>query len=535
MSHPNTKRLRLLPQQQWRRIDHTVGLMAPTVVPLAHNHYDDDDNDNDTVPLEEDTHTNTEKQQRHQRKNATGITTTTTNHNNNNPKQQTQTKKKKPTAAAAAAAGEDLEVRHPGEGVAIFLSLEVLDDVSPFLVRATATDDDNDVDVADDGDFVASKKEGNQKTAKSKTPSPPLPLSTTTSPATSATTTTTTTTAAIPENSKKKSKTKKMRKKTGNDTEKDGEKKPPSHDINDDDDKTQSSKSTTASTTKSTTNENQSSAIAALQETWQQHTRYVIPDFLSTDDSNDNARSRSLATTLLRLYGPDCRPTPIQAATLPAALLGQRKTNIVGAAPTGSGKTLAYLLPILQGLFSGRDPDRTVAAANDDDDDNNAPPPPPQMLLQALILTPTRELARQVHAACGEFLADFNAMVTATKNTTTVTNSMHTNNTHTNKIACGCITGGLAVAKQARILNVIRPAILIATPGRLWELVRWFRLVAIAAVRAPWCHGACCPCARLISHSCGALSLSLTFVTFVVFCSLLVYRCRVDCTLICKT
>ena len=112
-------------------------------------------------------------------------------------------------------------------------------------------------------------------------------------------------------------------------------------------------------------------------------------------------------------------PTPIQAATLPAAVLG--RCDILGAAPTGSGKTLAYILPIAQHLL-----------------ENEVPRSSP---LQALILAPTRELALQVEKVGKAFAS------------------------------IGCIVGGLAQAKQARVLDVDRPAILVGTVGRLWELV----------------------------------------------------------------
>jgi ATP-dependent RNA helicase DDX24/MAK5 len=112
-------------------------------------------------------------------------------------------------------------------------------------------------------------------------------------------------------------------------------------------------------------------------------------------------------------------PTPIQAATLPAAILG--RCDILGAAPTGSGKTLAYILPIVQHLLEVDLP-------------RHSP-------LQALILTPTRELALQVEKVGKAFAS------------------------------IGCIVGGLAQAKQARVLDVDRPAILVGTVGRLWELV----------------------------------------------------------------
>jgi len=115
-------------------------------------------------------------------------------------------------------------------------------------------------------------------------------------------------------------------------------------------------------------------------------------------------------------------PTPIQSATLPAAIMGRR--NVVGAAPTGSGKTLAYLLPILQTLLSQQD-DALRS-------------------LQALILTPTRELALQVSKECDKLVG---------------------------KKYCATIVGGLALQKQQRILEKNRPPILVATPGRLWDLV----------------------------------------------------------------
>lgn len=41
-------------------------------------------------------------------------------------------------------------------------------------------------------------------------------------------------------------------------------------------------------------------------------------------------------------------PTPIQAAVIPAALLGR---DICGCAATGTGKTAAYMLPVLERLL----------------------------------------------------------------------------------------------------------------------------------------------------------------------------------------
>ena len=67
-------------------------------------------------------------------------------------------------------------------------------------------------------------------------------------------------------------------------------------------------------------------------------------------------------------------PTPIQAACIPLALSGR---DICGSAITGSGKTAAFTLPILERLLHRP---RQVAAT------------------YVLILTPTRELAVQIHS-----------------------------------------------------------------------------------------------------------------------------------------
>src|SRR6266536_3357252 len=69
-------------------------------------------------------------------------------------------------------------------------------------------------------------------------------------------------------------------------------------------------------------------------------------------------------------------PLPIQASTLPDALAGR---DVLGRAATGSGKTLAFGLPLLA---------RTAASAPEGRGRRARP--------RALVLVPTRELARQV-------------------------------------------------------------------------------------------------------------------------------------------
>ncbi|MDQ6688526.1 MAG: DEAD/DEAH box helicase [Actinomycetota bacterium] len=72
-------------------------------------------------------------------------------------------------------------------------------------------------------------------------------------------------------------------------------------------------------------------------------------------------------------------PFPIQEMTLSVALIG---TDLIGQARTGTGKTLAFGIPVLQRSVAPHDPDYADLAA----------PGKPQ----ALVVTPTRELALQV-------------------------------------------------------------------------------------------------------------------------------------------
>ncbi len=113
------------------------------------------------------------------------------------------------------------------------------------------------------------------------------------------------------------------------------------------------------------------------------------------------------------------QPTPIQVATIPAALTGQ---DILGSAETGTGKTAAYLLPILQRFLAA--PARTHQ-------------------VRALILVPTRELALQV-AEHGELL------------------SAHTG------LRVLAVFGGMALGSQEKSLRH-GVDIVIATPGRLLD------------------------------------------------------------------
>lgn len=111
-------------------------------------------------------------------------------------------------------------------------------------------------------------------------------------------------------------------------------------------------------------------------------------------------------------------PTPIQTAAIPAALSGR---DLIGTAQTGTGKTAAFVLPILNRLLNG-----------------------PRGVARALIITPTRELAEQIHEA-------ITALALGTR------------------LRSATIYGGVGAAPQiAALRNGVE--ILVACPGRLLDL-----------------------------------------------------------------
>lgn len=132
-------------------------------------------------------------------------------------------------------------------------------------------------------------------------------------------------------------------------------------------------------------------------------------------------------------------PTPIQKVCIPAA--AHQGKDVIGAAETGSGKTLAFGLPILQRLLEEREKADNVSTENSDAGAKIAA----RGFMRALIITPTRELALQVHDHLKEVAKDTNIRVVP-------------------------IVGGMSTQKQERLLKS-RPEIVVGTPGRLWELM----------------------------------------------------------------
>lgn len=114
------------------------------------------------------------------------------------------------------------------------------------------------------------------------------------------------------------------------------------------------------------------------------------------------------------------QPTPVQAQSIPPALTGR---DVVATAQTGTGKTLAFVLPLLESLIKK-----------------------PGTGVQAVILSPTRELAIQINET-------FTKLASGTG------------------IRAAVVVGGLSEQPQ---LNAIRKGaqVLIATPGRLGDYLK---------------------------------------------------------------
>ena len=114
------------------------------------------------------------------------------------------------------------------------------------------------------------------------------------------------------------------------------------------------------------------------------------------------------------------QPTPVQAQSIPPALAGR---DLVATAQTGTGKTLAFVLPVIHRLGGQPSPSG----------------------IRAVILSPTRELALQIHETFAKMAAG-------------------------TAIRAAVAVGGI---NERRQLQSIREGaqVLIATPGRLFDFL----------------------------------------------------------------
>ncbi|KAE8372916.1 hypothetical protein BDV26DRAFT_81235 [Aspergillus bertholletiae] len=116
-------------------------------------------------------------------------------------------------------------------------------------------------------------------------------------------------------------------------------------------------------------------------------------------------------------------PTSIQAQAIPAIMSGR---DVIGVAKTGSGKTIAFLIPMFRHIKDQRPLENMEGPVG-------------------LIMTPTRELATQIHKDCKPFLKALN-------------------------LRAVCAYGGAPIKDQ--IADLKRGAeIIVCTPGRMIDLL----------------------------------------------------------------
>ena len=121
------------------------------------------------------------------------------------------------------------------------------------------------------------------------------------------------------------------------------------------------------------------------------------------------------------------QPPPVQQRAIPAVLQGR---DLMVAAQTGTGKTGGFALPILERLFPNGHPDKSQ---------RHGPRQP-----RVLVLTPTRELAAQVHDSFKLYARDL-------------------------KFVSACIFGGVGMNPQVQAM-ARGVDVLVACPGRLLDL-----------------------------------------------------------------
>lgn len=113
-------------------------------------------------------------------------------------------------------------------------------------------------------------------------------------------------------------------------------------------------------------------------------------------------------------------PTAIQSEAIPVILKGNG--DFVGQAQTGTGKTAAFVIPLLEKLDWS------------------------EVETQAIVLTPTRELAHQVQDSIVKLSG--------------------------NKVSSLCLFGGVEYEKQIKAIKSKKATIIVATPGRLGDLLK---------------------------------------------------------------
>jgi ATP-dependent RNA helicase RhlE len=136
-------------------------------------------------------------------------------------------------------------------------------------------------------------------------------------------------------------------------------------------------------------------------------------------------------------------PTPIQSLSIEPALAGR---DVIATAQTGTGKTLAFVLPMIELLLR----ERAQPQPGSNTPQSRARGP------RAVVLSPTRELALQIHQA-------FTKIADGTN------------------IRAAAVVGGMSEGPQLKAIKH-GAEVVIATPGRLYDYLTR-RLVDFTGVR----------------------------------------------------
>lgn len=170
------------------------------------------------------------------------------------------------------------------------------------------------------------------------------------------------------------------------------------------------------------------------------------------DNGNDNIDTdnnwsqfilnNKLSSNLSKIF-PE--PTNIQKKTL---IYTNAKVDLIIQARTGEGKTLCYAIPVLNYILNFYD---------------RAPDMQKKISPVAIILVPTHELGVQVKNHIEKVIEE------------NINNNKKKENDDKKRfiynIKIANVLGGFAKAKQLKRLNKFNPEIIVATPGRLWEII----------------------------------------------------------------
>eukprot|EP00494_Astrolonche_serrata_P029926 UN30193 len=135
-------------------------------------------------------------------------------------------------------------------------------------------------------------------------------------------------------------------------------------------------------------------------------------------------------------------PTPIQKFSIPCVM---ESRDLMACAQTGSGKTAAFLIPTIHMLLGANIKTPSSGSYSR-----------AKYYPSSLILSPTRELAQQIHVQAQKFL-------------------------YCTGMRAVCVYGGSKISDQFRELSS-GCHILVATPGRLWDMIERGRM-SLSCVR----------------------------------------------------